>query len=213
MNMEDYYNDELGRLIESVDEELLFLDETFDGDISDIITKSSTSTSTSTSTFGYFQVGEFKYEIAISPAKSIANGVVGVFRLTNNKNKPIFHGDIKQYIKDKEESEMGDIAVGKDSIRIISKICSYFKNYIEKNKPEVFIFHARNDDRAKHYNSFGRLLAKKTGYLMNSKKDEKTGLTEFRLYKSEPTLNEAIVFSFPFIDYCYIENYINEWDV
>lgn len=48
---------------------------------------------------------------------------------------------------------------------------------------------------------------------MNSKKDEKTGLTEFRLYKSEPTLNEAIVFSFLFIDYCYIENYINEWDV
>ena len=210
MDAFDYYNDELGRLIESIDESLLMLDETFDADISDITTKSSTSTSTST--FGYFRVGEFKYEIQISPAKSVENGVVGVFRLTNNKNAPVFNGDIKQYIKDKEESEMGDVSVGKDAIRIISKICSYFKDYIEKNKPEVFIFHARNDDRARHYSSFGRILAKKTGYSMYSKKDEKTGLTEYRLYKSEPIINEAVTFSFPFIDYCYIENYINEWD-
>ena len=80
------------------------------------------------------------------------------------QNTPVFRGDIKQYIKDKEESEMGDVSVGKESVRIISKICSYFKDYIEKNNPEVFIFHAKNDDRAKHYSSFGRMLAKKTGY-------------------------------------------------
>lgn len=213
MNIADYYNDELGRLIESIDGDLFILAESLKGDTSDIITKSSTSTSTSTSTFGYFQVGEFKYEIEISTAKSVENGVVGVFRLINNKNKPTFSGDIHQYLKDKEELEMGDVDVGRNSIRIILKICTYFKEYIEKNKPEVFIFHARNDNRAKHYDSFGRILAKETGYSVYSKKDEKTGLTEYRLYKSKQTLNESIIFSFPFIDYCYIENYVNEWDI
>lgn len=86
MNIADYYNDELGRLIESIGGDLFILAESLKGDTSDIITKSSTSTST----FGYFQVGEFKYEIEISAAKSVENGVVGVLMNVTTKRWFIF---------------------------------------------------------------------------------------------------------------------------
>ena len=154
-----------------------------------------------------FEVDGFRYEATVTPAKHTADAVIGVFRLLNNPMQPKFTGDIKQYLKDKEEAEMGDVSIGKSALKVIGRILTYFSRYIKSNKPKVFIFHARNDSRAEKYDRIGKKLSAEVGYNLTSRKDPYTGITEYRLVRPDinpPTtnINESIA------DYVHYKNYL-----
>lgn len=154
-----------------------------------------------------FIVDGFRYEATIVPAKHTPNAVIGTFRLLNNPNQPEFAGDIKQYLKDKEDAEMGEVSIGKSALKVIGRILTYFSRYIKSNRPKIFIFHARNDARAEKYNRMGNRLAAEVGYDVSFRKDPSTGITEYRLtrknVKPQPTdISESIA------DYVYYKNYL-----
>ena len=67
----------------------------------------------------------------------------------------------------------------KSGYKIIGKVMTFFRKYIEETGPRIFIFHAINDVRAKHYFKLGKKLAARVGYELISKKDQKLGIPKF----------------------------------
>jgi len=192
--MENKFEIELSELIDRLDSTLN--EDLFDVDIAD-----------ADKTEFLFTVDGFRYEATVTPAKHTPDAVIGVFRLLNNPNQPKFSGDIKQYLKDKEESEMGDVSVGKSALKVVGRILTYFSRYIKIHKPKIFIFHARNDSRAEKYNRIGKKLSVEVGYNLSSRKDPSTGITEYWLVRPDikkptTTINESIA------DYMYYKNYL-----
>jgi hypothetical protein len=126
----------------------------------------------------------------MSPSQNFENSYVGVFKLINNPKKAQFKGDMKKFLQDKDEEEMGDVKgiPLKTSMKLIYEVASLFLTFLKEENPNRMIFHARNDDRAKHYKKIGDELAKQSGYKLINKKDNSTGLTEFHLVKNEDDL-------------------------
>lgn len=167
------YEDEFEELMERIANDPKLVDEMIDIDLSHVHPIKN-----------IFTVNGYDYEIDIQPAKYTKGAVIGSFRLMNNPNQPQFRdfdGDIKKYLKAKEDAEMGDVKLKGSGVRVIDTVGSVFKVYIEKNKPEIFIFHARDDKRSKGYLTIGNYIAKRTGYVLKHKKDPSTGITEFWL--------------------------------
>lgn len=158
-----------------------------------------------------FSIGELKYEISIIPAKNVSGAVVGTFKLINNPVQPQykdFGNDIKKYLKAKEDAEMGDVDVSGNGPKIIGIILTFYKKYIIENRPRIFIFHARNDKRAKSYTKIGKILANKTQYNFSEKKDPSTEITEFWLSRKDIILKEIFLYESAINDYPYIKNYL-----
>jgi len=142
-----------------------------------------------------FDVNGSQFQVTITPSINFKNSVVGIFRLINNPKKAEFKGDVDQYIKDKEEEEMGDVSINASPFKIFSNVLGTFKRYIDKYQPDRFIFHGRNDKRSKFYEKLAKSLSDKCGYKIESKKNPNNGFTEFHLIKNDVELiKESIEF-------------------
>jgi hypothetical protein len=134
-------------------------------------------------------VGGWKYRMDAIPSTNFKNSYVIVFKLLNNPKKADFKGNVKQFLKDKEEEEMGDVGIGgvKNTISVLRNVFSMTKNFITDYHTDRIIFHARNDKRAKIYEKFSNDLANKVGYKSFKRKGENNS-TEFHLVKNDESI-------------------------
>ena len=151
-----------------------------------------------------FSVGGRNYRIEINPSDNFKNGVVGIFKLLNNPNKAIYKdtgnedADIKQFIIDKHAEQMGNVATGGNHNKILNAVINTFCNYLEDYKPDISIFHALNNRRARFYQRVMQSVAKKVeevaSYKLNYAKNTETGTTEFHLVRDDKALAESVAF-------------------
>jgi hypothetical protein len=166
-----------------------------------------------------FVVDTWKYTIEFSPTTTLKNGIVGVFKLKNGPNRPKWedHNNMKSYMFAIDDSEMGDVGGNSNFLKVLSIVLNTFIDYINKEQPELFVFHARNEKRARLYERVCKLIEKHTGYKMNSKTDP-MGITEFHFVKNKEAMNESIAyFEKPFdgettfvewmVNECYVGRY------